>query len=116
MKELTCIVCPNGCRLTIDDDLNVTGNICKRGEEFAKQELTNPQRSVTSTCKTSFIDYPVVAVKTDKTVNKDMVKDVIKEINKITIDSRLGIGEIVIKDVLKTGVNVVLCTNDLKEG
>ena len=116
MKELTCIVCPNGCHLNIDENMNVTGNICKRGEEFAKQELINPQRSVTTTCKTIFADNPVVAVKLDGTVNKNIVKDIVKEINKKTIDSRIGIGEIVIKDILKTGVNVILCTNDLKEG
>ena len=30
MKELICIMCPKGCRLTVDDDLNVTGNLEKR--------------------------------------------------------------------------------------
>ena len=46
MRELTCIVCPRGCRLKIDDDLNVTGNSCPRGAQYAKDELTNPKRTM----------------------------------------------------------------------
>ena len=115
MKELTCIICPNGCRLIVDDDLNISGNLCNRGEQFAKQELTNPQRSITSTCKTKFINVPVVPVKTDGTIAKDLIKEIVKEINKVTIIERLGIGEIVIENVLNTGVNIIMCTNILKE-
>ena len=116
MKELTCIICPNGCQLTIDADLNVSGNMCDRGKQFALQEIQNPQRTITTTCKTKFIGYPVVPVKSDGTINKDLIKDVIKEINKITISDKLGIGDIVIENVLNTGVNIVLSSNILKEG
>ncbi|MDO4940716.1 MAG: DUF1667 domain-containing protein [Erysipelotrichaceae bacterium] len=116
MKELTCIICPNGCQLVIDDNLNVTGNMCNRGSEFAKQELSNPQRSVTTTCKTTFKDNPVVPVKTNGTVNKDLVKDIVKEVNKVTIDKHLNIGDVVIKNVLNTDVDIIICTNAIKEG
>ena len=49
MKELICIVCPKGCRLKVDNEFNVTGNGCNRGIKYAKDELTNPTRMVTST-------------------------------------------------------------------
>ena len=116
MNKLTCIICPNGCQLSIDDNMNVTGNICNRGAEFAKQELTNPQRTITSTCRTTFAEYPVVPVKTDKTVNKDLMKNIVKEINKVVIDKHLTIGDIVIENVLNTGANIIICTNALKKG
>ena len=115
MKELTCIICPNGCHLLIDDELNVTGNICNRGVGFAKQELTNPQRSVTTTVKTTFKNNPVVPVKTSGTVNKDLVIKVVEEVNKITVSNKLGINDIVIKNVLNTGVDVIMCSNALME-
>ena len=51
MKELICILCPRGCRLKVDDNLNVTGNFCPRGIIYAKTEITNPTRSLTSTVK-----------------------------------------------------------------
>ena len=51
MEKLICIACPIGCHLEIDveDDYKVTGNQCKRGPIYAKKELTNPTRIVTST-------------------------------------------------------------------
>ena len=116
MKEFTCIICPNGCHLSIDDNNVVSGNICKRGEVFALQEINNPQRSVTTTCKTIFKDNPVVPVKTDGTVKKDLVKKVVEEVNKVIIDKPLGIGEIVINNVLNSNVNIIMCSNDMKEG
>lgn len=115
MRELVCIVCPNGCKLTIDDDLNVTGNLCNRGKDFAINEIKDPKRTVTSTCKTAFKDVPVVAVKTDGEVKKDLVKKVIEEINRITIDSRMKIGDVVIKNVLNSGVNIIISSNRLTE-
>lgn len=115
MRELVCIVCPNGCKLTIDDDLNVTGNLCNRGKDFAINEIKDPKRTVTSTCKTVFKDVPVIAVKTDGEVKKDLVKNVIEEINKITIDSRMKIGDVVIKDVLHSGVDIIISSNRLTE-
>ena len=115
MINLTCIVCPNGCELNIDDNLNVTGNICKRGQDYALQEIKDPKRSLTTTCKTKFIDVPVVPVETDGEIKKELMFEVMKLINEVTIDSRLGIGEIVIKNVLNTNVNVIMCTNILKE-
>ena len=47
--ELICIVCPRGCHLVVDENLNVTGNTCKRGEVYGQNEVTNPTRTVTST-------------------------------------------------------------------
>ena len=115
MKELTCIICPNGCSLSIDNELNVTGNLCPRGKEFAINEIKDPKRSITSTCKTVFKDIPVIAVRSDSEVKKDDVKKVIEEINRITIDKRLPIGEIIIKNVINSGVNIILSSNALME-
>lgn len=133
MRELTCIVCPNGCRLTIEEEargpeekhgaaagrkpiaIRVSGNLCTKGEAFAIQEATDPRRSVTTTCRTAFAGIPVVPVKTDGEVRKDMMKQVVAEVNRITIREPMKIGDTVIKNVAGTGVDVVLCTNRLEE-
>lgn len=68
MKTLTCIVCPNGCTVTIDksgDDFIVKGNMCKRGRDFAINEMTNPKRSICSTVKTTIEGFPRLPVRTD---------------------------------------------------
>ena len=45
MKELICIVCPRGCHLKVDAELNVTGNACPRGIVYGKKEVTAPMIS-----------------------------------------------------------------------
>lgn len=115
MKELICIICPNGCNLIVDDNNVVTGNMCKRGAEFGVEELTNPQRTLTTTCKTTFIDTPVVPVKTDRTIKKELLQETVKEVNKAIIDKPLKTGDIVIKNILGTDANIVMCSSILKE-
>ena len=106
-KEFICIVCPRGCRITMDEEGNITGNLCKRGIDYVKTEVTNPTRIVTSTVKTIFPELPRVSVKTDKPVPKGLIMDVMKELSKITIDKPMEIGT-VIKNILNTDANVVL--------
>ena len=69
-RELTCIVCPRGCQMTVEmgDEITVSGNRCPRGKVYAQNECVNPQRTVTSTVRTS--DGGVVAVKTEGTIPK----------------------------------------------
>lgn len=62
MREMTCITCPNGCTLQIEEVegiLHVTGNKCKRGEAFAIAELTHPMRTICSTVRTIYPEVPV---------------------------------------------------------
>lgn len=117
-KELTCIVCPNGCHLFIDDEgglLKVSGNRCKRGEAFGIQETTCPMRTISSTVKTTFKNIPVVPVRVSKEIPKDRIFDVMFEINKVILKERVGIGYIVIHDVLGLGADVIITSNKLLE-
>ena len=113
-RHLTCIVCPRGCQMKValNDDggvESVSGNFCKRGVAYANDECTNPRRTVTSTvrCKSG----RVVSVKTDRTVPKGMMFDVMAEINRVVADDGLKIGDIIIEDVCSTGANVVATSN-----
>lgn len=110
-RELTCIMCPLGCQLTVTidgDNITVTGNNCKRGEIFGKEEVTCPMRIVTSSVKT---EKGVRACKTSKPVPKSMIFDVMKEIEKLRLKS-VKFGEVVIKNVLNTGADIIITAND----
>ena len=112
MKELICIACPNGCRLTVDETTNaVSGNKCLRGEKFALKEITCPTRSLTSTVATVFDDCPVISVKTDGEIPKEKIFAVVKELKKIKVEKRLKIGDIVIANVADANVNIVVTKN-----
>lgn len=107
MNKLICIVCPRGCHLEVDDDLNVKGNYCPRGIIYAKNELTAPKRKVTSTVEVIGGSIKRVSVITDNDIPKDKIFDVMKEIKKIKVNAPLKINSIIIENVLNLGVNVI---------
>lgn len=106
-RELTCIVCPMGCSLNVELEdnkvISVSGNTCKRGEEYAKNECINPVRTVTSTVKCE--NGELVAVKTDKPIPKEKISKCMKIINTTVARLPINIGDIVVNDVF--GSNIV---------
>ena len=111
MKELTCIVCPRGCRLRVNDNMEVSGNACPRGEKYAISELTNPTRIITSSIRVSNRPYTLVSVKTDKPIPKDKIFDVMKEIDKLSVEAPTRIGQIVKANILGFDSNIVITKN-----
>lgn len=118
MTQMTCIVCPNGCRLQVEEAggaWKVTGNRCKRGEVFAVSEMTNPVRTICSTAATGFPDVPVVPVRVSGEIPKERIFDVMAEINKVTVSRRIKRGTAVIENVLGLGVDVIVTSGILEE-
>jgi CxxC motif-containing protein len=108
MKEFTCIICPNGCHVTIDDAGNISGYSCPRGLAYVKQESTHPLRTVTSTVKVVGSDKcRVVPCKTETAIPKEKVFDCMKEINKVEVKLPVKLHQVLVKDVCGTGVNVI---------
>ncbi len=106
-KNLTCIVCPMGCPLevTIEDNkvISVSGNTCKRGEDYAASECTNPVRTVTTTIKTT--DGVCVPVKTSKPIPKCEMMNLVNLIANTKISLPINIGDVIISNVY--GADVV---------
>ena len=52
LKKYTCIICPNGCEIeaeVLDGEIkSVSGFTCKRGEEYVRQEILAPKRTIAS--------------------------------------------------------------------
>lgn len=107
MRELVCIVCPRGCHMKVDDKLNVTGNTCPRGAEYARAELTHPTRVLTSTVRLEGGRYPRCPVKTAAPVPKELLPQVMAALNEVTLHAPVHVGQTVLEDVCGTGVAVV---------
>lgn len=122
LKKITCIVCPNGCKLTIieeNEELLVEGNKCKRGIEFGINEIKNPLRSIASTVNTIYKEMPRLPVRTDGLIPKSKIFSVMREISKVVITNHVDINEVIIENVLNTGVNIISTSSlieILKEG
>ncbi|TAH74983.1 MAG: DUF1667 domain-containing protein [Anaerolineaceae bacterium] len=114
MKELVCIDCPNSCQMIIEefgDEIKVSGNLCKRGVEFARRELKNPMRTISSTVKTIFPDTPVLSIRVSNEIPKDKIFDVMKEINKVVITKPVSVGDIIIENVLGLNSDIIATSN-----
>ena len=114
MKEFICIVCPRGCHLHVDDDLNVTGNSCPRGEAYGKSEATLPVRTVTTTVRIKSKTESVLPVKTSMNFDKSKIFDLIAEIKKIEVLPPVHIGDIIVKNILDLGIDIVATKNILE--
>ena len=109
-RELTCIVCPIGCQLsvTLENGIvtEVVGNTCPRGKQYAIDECTHPVRTITTTAPTN--DGGVIPVKTSQPIPKELMFECMKEINGAVVTLPAKIGDIVIENLLGTGANVIV--------
>ena len=110
IKEMTCIVCPMGCQLKArfenGEIRSVEGNTCPRGEVYAKTELTNPTRVITTTVRTK--GGKMVSVKTNGAVPKERMFECMEIINRLhPLDEVCEIGNVIYENILGCGVNVV---------
>ena len=110
-QMITCINCPVGCRMTVTLDeegkvLSVSGNTCVRGDRYARQECTAPERMITAVIPVAGSDMPL-SVKTASPVPKRMIREVMEELGKVKVEKPVRAGEAVVKNVLGTGVDVI---------
>lgn len=108
--ELTCIVCPMGCHLNVEqseEGFKVEGNTCKRGEKYAVQELTNPTRVITTTVKLENSYLQLLPVKTEDPIPKGMIFDIMEALDKVRVNAPVKVGDVIVENILDTGVDVI---------
>ncbi len=110
-RDLICIGCPMGCMMTVSMEngevVSVTGNTCKRGDVYARKEVTNPTRIVTSSVRVTGGVLPVVSVKTREDIPKGKIKDCMKALEQVTVAAPIHIGDVLLADVAGTGVDII---------
>lgn len=114
VRTLTCIGCPLGCPLSVTLDeageiVRIKGNTCKIGEEYARKEVTNPMRMVTSTVRVNGAKSGAVmaSCKTRTDIPKDRIYEVIQDIKNITLTAPVHIGDVIKANIAGTGVDMV---------
>jgi CxxC motif-containing protein len=116
--QITCIACPLGCNaeLTVRNGeiVKVAGAQCKRGEGYVKQEYTDPRRILTTTVRIEGDGWlPVIS---SAMVPKPMIYDIMQQIRKATCKPPVEVGQVVLSNVLGTGVDIVAsapCLNNI---
>ena len=119
-RELICIGCPLGCMVTVEMEngeiKSVTGNTCKRGDDYARKEVTNPTRIVTSTVMVKGGNLDMVSVKTRNDIPKGKIFDCVRALKGVCVEAPVHIGEVILKDVCGTGVDVIATKEIQKKG
>lgn len=105
-RKITCLVCPRGCLLTVDDNLNVSGNFCPRGIPYALQEIKEPKRTLTYLVKVKGQKEPL-PVRTDVAVNKNLIFEIVSVLNELIVEAPIAFNEVIIENILDSGANII---------
>lgn len=112
VRNMPCIGCPKGCNLSVTigegnvpDSITVTGNTCKTGEEYAKKEVTDPRRIVTSTIPVN--NGEMLSVRTRTDIPRPKIMECMEVLKGIKIKAPVYIGDIIVSNVAGTGVDVI---------
>ena len=112
IEQITCICCPKGCVITLNSERpgeTVKGFRCEQGRDYAISELAHPMRTISSTAEIKGAIHPRIPVKTNGNIPKEKIFEVMAEINKISVESPVKCGDVLIKNVLGTGTDIVAC-------
>ena len=116
-KEMTCIVCPQGCRLLVKfdeetKDIEVTNHLCKRGPEYAFKEMTNPTRFLTATIKIEHSHHRRLPIKSSQEIPKEKIFEIMDFLKTIVVSAPIENGEVVVKNILNLGIDLI-ATRDM---
>ena len=116
-RQLTCIGCPLGCSITVTlengEIKDVAGYTCKRGHDYARKEVTNPTRIVTSTVRLtgSRTGACVVSCKTAQDIPKGKIFEIVAALRQVTAHAPVKIGDVLLTNAAGTGVDIVATKN-----
>ena len=111
MKTYTCIVCPNGCDIEVtlegNEIVSLEGHLCPRGEEYVRNELTAPMRTIASSVLVKGGEMPLASVRTDRAIPKEKIGEVMEAIKKVTVTAPIEAGTIVLENVCGLDCNII---------
>ena len=110
-RNLICIGCPMGCPMAVTLEGGqvsaVSGNTCKRGDAYARREVTAPTRVLTTTVGVSGGAAPVVPVRTRGEVPKSRLMDCVRALRDLTVPAPVAAGQVLLPDLCGTGAALV---------
>ena len=110
-KHFVCVVCPVGCEIDVIHDgseiISMEGNKCEKSEEFVTQELIEPMRILTTTVRIQGARWPVIPVRTDKSVPKRLFPRIMRQLGRVKLQAPVNMLDVVVRDVMHTGANII---------
>jgi CxxC motif-containing protein len=108
-EKVICVTCPKGCTLQVTRDgqtvLSVE-NGCKRGHEYARQELTDPRRMVASSVRIRGGLHPLLPVYTSAPFPKPRIQELLALLRVVQVDAPIKMDAIILENALDSGINI----------
>lgn len=115
--EITCINCPIGCRVIVETEngeaVSVSGNQCKRGDVYARQECVRPMRTLTAVIPCEGSGTPL-SVRTTEPIPRDRIGECMDLLSRVKVKAPVRMGDVILSHVLGTDADVI-ATRNLKE-
>jgi len=110
-SKIICIVCPNGCEMEVTElsttKVDISGYKCEKGKEYAHQEIINPARTVTTTIKVKNGFIKRLPIRSESPIPKDIILEIMEKIKAFEIEAPVQSGDIIIENILNTGINII---------
>ena len=110
-REFICIICPNGCRISIEYEgtniKNIKGDECPKGKDYVKNEITNPLRVFTGSVLVENGDFSLVSVKTHVPILKKYLKKIGEITRRIKVEAPVEIGQVVAFNLLNENIDLI---------
>lgn len=110
-KEIICTVCPLGCHITAEGEGtridSISGYTCKRGEEYGRQEFSHPVRILTSTVKLAGGDQPLLPVRSNEPVPRELLFACMEVLKKTEVKAPVKCYDVIVHNICGSGVDIV---------
>lgn len=118
-RHFTCVTCPVGCEMDVELDdghvVSISGNRCKKAEEFVLQEVKEPMRILTTTIRIRGAKWPMLPVRTNRAIPKRLFFQAMKDLADIELKAPVNMSDVIVRDIAGSGANVVASRNMNRE-
>ncbi len=110
-RHIICVTCPVGCEVDVEvkdgEVVSMTGNRCKKGQEFVRQEIREPMRTLTTTVAIRGARWAMLPVRTDRAIPRRLFSTALKELGEVEMQAPVGISRIIADNVAGTDASVL---------
>ncbi|NEZ48011.1 DUF1667 domain-containing protein [Clostridium niameyense] len=117
IREFICKGCNKKCILTIEDNdyKKIKGNECNLGIDYGKLYNNSTKGIFTSLVRVKGSKNNIVPVKTTRPIDRSLWIACSKALSRLYVGAPIKIGDIICKNILNTGVDIVCTKNIYKE-
>ena len=89
------------------ETITTAGALCRRGDAYVRQELTNPCRTISSSVLVTGGESDLVSVRLTSPIPLAKIPEAMEMIRCLRIKAPVAAGDVLLPNLLETGSNVI---------